>query len=637
MQYNVDLLFAGWLIALVIALHILVSRHNFRGMLPRLMGIMVFVALLDNTADILASRFISNASAHSLAALYGADVLLYVAQASLTFLVFVYTVCLCGELRRENAAMLGIVSAPFAAVELLIVTTPLTGLVFAFDPATHAYSYGLLQPVVYFVSLFYGACVGLMLVRSLRFLRKVDVWSIALYFAASIAIVVYQMLVPEVPIAGFVASLCLMFIYASLCSPTGLGDTDTGVFGADEFRRRVASHIRFGVRFDIVFVSLTNRRYLNEVAGVEEVDGLLADMARQLMRATRSRQVYRLFGSHFAAIAYSREQADATAEQMRAWLSEEHVVAGRPLRLGSSVSCIYDAAEAVGDVDLQAYAGYIASAGDAAGAADGPSLVEGFRSSQESLLAIERAIAEDAFWLCYQPILDTATGRFSSLEALSRLSGPNGPVPPAVFIPQAEEAGLIADISRLQFSRLCRFAEEFADELSALGVSDVKYNLSALEFSSRSLGPKLLGEIAAHGLDPGLFTFEVTETAVADNEDVLRETVECLRSAGCRVYLDDFGSGYANLATVMKVPFDGVKLDMSLLRSVEGDGQRWSFYCELVDIMQSLGKKVVSEGVETKERAAELIAQDVDYLQGFAYSRPLPPAEVLAFLARASA
>ena len=333
MQYNVDLLFAGWLLALVIALHILVSRHNFRGMLPRLMGIMVFVALLDNTADILASRFISNASAHSLAALYGADVLLYVAQASLTFLVFVYTVCLCGELRRENAAMLGIVSAPFAAVELLIVTTPLTGLVFAFDPATHAYSYGLLQPVVYFVSLFYGACVGLMLVRSLRFLRKVDVWSIALYFAASIAIVVYQMLVPEVPIAGFVASLCLMFIYASLCSPTGLGDTDTGVFGADEFRRRVASHIRFGVRFDIVFVSLTNRRYLNEVAGVEEVDGLLADMARQLMRATRSRQVYRLFGSHFAAIAYSREQADATAEQMRAWLSEEHVVAGRPLRL----------------------------------------------------------------------------------------------------------------------------------------------------------------------------------------------------------------------------------------------------------------------------------------------------------------
>lgn len=640
MQYNVDFLIAGWIVSLCVAFHILVSKHNFRGILPRLVYLMVVDVWLDCTFDIAASFCISTAADQPLFLLYTTDIVLYLVQSAMTVIIFAYSVGLCGELRPENRRILHLASVPFFALCLLILTTPLHGLVFSFDPVTHAYSYGFLIPAVYIVSAFYGFAVAALFFRYVRFLRRIDIWAIGFSCTATVATVIYQAILPHVPIAGLVASVCLFFIYVTLCDSTGLGDTDTGVFAADEFRRRIAAHITHEVNFDIVFVSFTNRRYLNEIAGVAVVDRLLSEVAAKFMRATPSRQVYRLFGSHFAALSYDRETTKRIVDEMNRWLGGDHQIGSQQLRLTTKVSWIYDAMNAVRDVDLQAYADYVVNGTDVADAQggapmlDGSQVMEGFIAKRKAMLALENALAEDALDLVLQPIYSPSEGRFSELEVLSRLDDATGMISPSRFIPLAEETGLITEVSRQQFDRLCAYLRDNVEELTRLGVCHVKFNISAVELANANLGKILLETIDENGLDPRLFCFEVTETAASKGRESLDRVFADLRERGCSIFLDDFGSGYANLVTVMNLPIDGVKLDISLLRSAEAEEPLWSFYIQLVEIMHSLGKVVVSEGVETKESAERLVAEQVDLLQGYYYARPLAPEALVPFLRR---
>lgn len=637
MLYNVDFLIAGWVLTTITGLHVIVSRHGFMGLLPKLGYAMLIAVWVDCSADIVASVLISAPEKFSLLSLYVTDIVLYLAQSSLSTFVFLYSFMLCGSFVKENRTRLKLGMIPFVFLELLILLTPFTGLVFSFDPITHAYSYGPLIAVVFVVPAIYAFAVAVVLARNFRFVRNVDMWAIGFYFVATIVTVIYQAFYPHTPIAGLTASICLVLMYTTLCNSKGIGDTSTGVFCAEEFRRRIAHHVYRGTFFDIVFVALANRRYLTDVMGIEAVDSLIRDLAKALMRATPSRQVYRLHGARFAVISYDREVTQGIVSAMRDWMAGERVVNNHAVKLNGKISWMYDAASAGKGIDLQSYADYIADYSDSPVsqdtlAQDGTPLLERFVQSQKYTHAIEKALADNSFELVFQPIYSTREDAFVELEALSRLSGPDGPIPPQAFIELAEEIGVMVDISRQQFNRLCRIVAKSGDELLGHGIRRVKYNVSAIELASPDLGKSFLNVIKRNKLDPAFFSFEITETAAIQSRENLVKVIGDLKAAGCDVCLDDFGSGYANLSTLMDLPFDVVKIDKSLLDSALADRSRWLFYCKLINVVHSLDKVIIAEGVETQDCAQELIAEGVDMIQGFLYARPYPINDLLAFL-----
>lgn len=240
------------------------------------------------------------------------------------------------------------------------------------------------------------------------------------------------------------------------------------------------------------------------------------------------------------------------------------------------------------------------------------------------------AIEDDLFEVYYQPLYSIKDGRYVTMEALSRLKHPTlGMIPPDIFINLAEKNGQIIQLGKLQFRRVCRFMKSHTELMKMIG--SIKFNLSPLELLKPGYSQELIMIIKEYDLPYSWFQFEITETVATEYSRELYETIKDFRAVGIEICLDDFGSGYANLNTILKLPFSTVKLDRSMLRGVCEDKQVALLYKNTVSIMQNLGHKVVAEGVETKEEVELLEEWGVDLIQGYYYTRPLSRADLISF------
>ena len=255
-------------------------------------------------------------------------------------------------------------------------------------------------------------------------------------------------------------------------------------------------------------------------------------------------------------------------------------------------------------------------------------ILEGFRYEKEVEHFLKTAVDKDLFEVYYQPVFWTKEDRYITLEALSRLKHPcMGMIPPDVFISIAERQGLIAQIGLLQFRRVCRFIKE--NEYMMKQIKNVKFNLSPSELLKPGHSQLLIDIVKEYELSPKYFQFEITETVATEYSESFCKAVEDFTNAGIGLCLDDFGSGYANLNAVLRLPFDVVKMDRSLLTGITCDEQAAVFYHSIVTVMQNMGYTIVAEGAETEEEVSLLREWGVDMVQGYYFSRPLPEVELL--------
>ena len=221
--------------------------------------------------------------------------------------------------------------------------------------------------------------------------------------------------------------------------------------------------------------------------------------------------------------------------------------------------------------------------------------------------------------------------RFVTLEALSRLRHPTlGWISPDIFIRLAEKNRLISQITELQLRRVCRFLRE--NPALRASIANVKINLSPLDLIHSDGGSHLIRILDEYGLPYSCFQFEITETVATEYSASLTRVAESFQAAGIGLCLDDFGSGYANLNTVMQLPFSVIRLDRSLLFHICTDKNAALFYQSIVSAFCRLGYRIIAEGVETQEEMELLRSWNVDMIQGYYFSRPLPPGDLLRLL-----
>jgi predicted signal transduction protein with EAL and GGDEF domain len=239
--------------------------------------------------------------------------------------------------------------------------------------------------------------------------------------------------------------------------------------------------------------------------------------------------------------------------------------------------------------------------------------------------------ADSQFSLHFQPLLHVNSGRILSVEALVRWNHPTlGAIPPARFIPIAEETGLIQPLGDWVFWEACRQLKEFHRQ-GLIGLK-VAINLSAQQLRHEGLPAVVRGALACFDLRPSDLELEITESTAMQNPEITLRVLDQLSDMGITLAIDDFGTGYSSLAYLKHLPIQRLKLDRSFVRDIENDASDAAICSATVALGHNLGLELVAEGVETVAQRDFLADLGCDVLQGFLYSRPLPAAEVVDYL-----
>ena len=239
----------------------------------------------------------------------------------------------------------------------------------------------------------------------------------------------------------------------------------------------------------------------------------------------------------------------------------------------------------------------------------------------------------------YQPIYSLEKKSFTNAEALVRLKDEQtiGFVSPEEFIPLAEKKGMIMPLSSLIFNHVFNFMSE--NSLRKKGVNHIEVNLSGLQSVDANL-PKLMKSLLMkHNIAPDTVNLEITESIAVTSGYMLKKNMDELRRFGCSFSMDDFGTGYSNLSRIAKADFEMIKIDKSLLwpcfkeDETEGTKNAKILLENMISMLLKMGRKIVVEGIETKEQFDYLASLGITYAQGFYFSKPIPEDEFVKFIA----
>lgn len=240
---------------------------------------------------------------------------------------------------------------------------------------------------------------------------------------------------------------------------------------------------------------------------------------------------------------------------------------------------------------------------------------------------LREAIAAGQIELMYQPVMEVATSRISSVEALARWKHPDrGHVGPDLFISMAEECGLIDELGEQLLRRACREAMAWNSDVK------VAVNLSPMQFMSGKLVELALDALNQSGLPAHRLQLEVTEGLVIRDVEGTFAQLETLRAMGISVLMDDFGVGYSSLSYFQRFHFDKVKIDQSFVKEISTSLTSRAIIQAITRLGRDLGMGIVAEGVETEEQIRALIEAGCTHLQGYWVSRPVNPTLLMGLL-----
>jgi diguanylate cyclase (GGDEF)-like protein/PAS domain S-box-containing protein len=389
----------------------------------------------------------------------------------------------------------------------------------------------------------------------------------------------------------------------------------------------------------VLFLDLDRFKTVNDSLGHTVGDGLLVTIAERLKAVLRPEDtIARLGGDEFAILVEdvaTVQDVLALAERISAAFNSPFRLGDREITIRSSVGVVLassghrTADDMLRDADVAMYRAKASARGSYA--LFEPSMQAEVAARQELESELREAITHEGLTLAYQPIVDLRSGKIVSIEALARWPHPvRGDVPPSVFIPSAEESGLILPLGRWVLRRACL---DLAELRRAGGVAaDLRLSVN---LSPRQLGDRIvedvLGALREAGLSPDVLDLEITESFVLDCGEEGLGYIKLLRAAGCGVSFDDFGTGYSSLGSLRYLPIDGLKIDLSFVAEMLRGGVEAAVVEAVVRLGAALGVSVVAEGVEDAATAGRLAQLGCPFGQGYYFGRPEP---VVALAAR---
>ena len=406
----------------------------------------------------------------------------------------------------------------------------------------------------------------------------------------------------------------------------------------DTLRSTVRDAVAGELQFAVFLVDLDNFKFFNDQYGHLVGDKMVVEVGNRLRTMMRDIDlVARLDGDEFVVIqkdVHDRSSAEEVARRLMRVATAPYEYRGFTLKAAVSVgiSCFpLDVHEGQAEEMLGEEIVNNASVALQEAKSNGKNQYQLFNETMRSRLTarirlehdLKIALEENQFEVWYQPKIDIHTREVTGSEALARWRHPvDGFISPEVFVPVAEEAGLIIDLGEWILRTACRQTHE----LHAAGYPglNIAVNISAVQFTDGNLLPMVSRALADTSLAPELLELEITESAVMhDPEEVILSLHELSRF-GMDLAIDDFGTGYSSLAYLKRFPVDTLKIDRAFITDISSDNDDVAIVEAVLGLGKHFGMKVVAEGVEDEEQLQFLRSQGCDIAQGYYISRPMP-------------
>jgi len=399
------------------------------------------------------------------------------------------------------------------------------------------------------------------------------------------------------------------------------------------FRDRVQHALTIAQRgphcLAVMFLDLDNFKNINDSLGHDAGDRLLQAVAHRVLQTTRSSDtVARLGGDEFAVLMEGVERSSEVgrvADALIAALNVPFQLDGREVRVGASVGVAISAAEAgaeelLSNADIAMY--HAKAAGKNRHVSFQPQMQAMLHERLRLEADISRALANQEFFIEYQPIVDLGSKSLLGVEALVRWRHPEaGILMPGRFIQVVEESGQIVKLGRWVLKQACRDLCAWRRSIAGGAGLRLAVNISGRHLQHGELVHDVSQALAESGLEPGNLVIELTESTIMYNTDANLERFHSLKALGVRLAIDDFGTGYSSLSYLHRFPIDILKIDRSFVSSLTNSDNGPELARAVITLGETLGLETVAEGIEHEPQVAALLALGCVAGQGFLFAK----------------
>ncbi len=564
------------------------------------------------------------------------------------YFVHMHIVALCNRYDKSHRRNNILVSLPFAAAVAGGMFAPIE--ISAGEDGV--YSYGTVVNLEYVTMGIYFFLSVICLLVNYRKLTRRKIANIAMGLGVWACFGIIQVLNPSLLLSGTGIIILELMNFLNFEDSKVYINYENGCFNSMAYRKMLKSYFNENKKFYVAQISFHEFHIVHGKYGHDVCQKILSDIGN-IVEDTLNLKVYSVEEEVIGIIIDKNNYDEEAIRELVDKIDYGFTFNASVIHVTGTIDIVYCPDEAESVAELEDIFGFMQRYRDRQQSVyryDKNMYKEKERYS-DILRILDNAINNDGFYMVYQPIYSVKKGDFHSAEALIRLKDSRtiGFISPEEFIPIAEKEGLIMKIGEIALSKVCEFSQRA--NLIGRGIEYIEINLSAVQCIDQGLTRQIKDTVYKYGLPYNFLNLEITETAATSSGNMLNRNVEALRDMGASFSMDDFGTGYSNLAQMVDIQYELIKIDKSLiwccypeqrkkiLMKTETEEKRdasitksVAVLTKIIELINDLKLKIVAEGVETKEMVDALSEKGVDYLQGYYFSKPLQEEEFLDFL-----
>lgn len=495
-----------------------------------------------------------------------------------------------------------------------------------YDEKGVVYTYGTSVSLVYF---FVAAYIAITLIIIFSLFKKLNprrAFAVIFWMTIWTISATIQFFNNELLIVGFASAIGVLILFVLMENPEANLDRELGCFNSYAMSGYITQLLQSDQEFNVLEISFEHSHVFKESKrSVDEVMRKILHIANTYKEVLVFKK--RSFG--FLMVSEQKQFLESLGMKIAALLLEldsfREGVTLILLNQTDSFNSLDDLLKFLSYVrnEYAEQTGQLFCINDA--------IVENYNKQHLIEIEIENALEQDRIEVFLQPIYSNHKKHFTSAEALVRIRKETGElIAPNNFISIAEESGQILKIGERVFEKVCEFLKN--NNVKQLGIEYIEVNLSVIQCEQENLASRLLDIVKKYNIEPRLINLEITETASVSARSVLLKNMETLIANGFSFSLDDFGSGESNLMYVVEMPVSIIKFDYDMTKAFFQSQRAQHVVRSVIKMAHDMGIKLVAEGIETKEEIDVMYREDIDYIQGFYYSKPLPMDNALKFL-----
>ena len=558
--------------------------------------------------------------------------------------IYLYMDMLNRNQKRYSRKELSLIIASYLVVLTSVIFAP----IYYYIEEDGIYSYGLMVDCVYAVLIIYSVLTVFQSVNNL--IKKTGHTKQQIYVLLTMGLWMgfggIQIVQPKILISSVGIAAIILLMFLSLENPSEYIDSETHAFNYYALKTVLLEYNSKHKNYAIVCMELDETSIVENYVGNDAIAEILVQMKEFVTKTFRT-PCYRMSRMQLCFIVENKRigHVNSFLGLLADRFSQSWDVNNKSVRLNGHANVLLCPEDFPFDGNISELIDFME---DPETYEHSSSFVRRIdekarerRGRKHSIIHIlSDALKTDGIEMYYQPIYCLAEKRFTNAEALVRLKDERtiGYVSPEEFIPISERNGLIMPLSNLIFNKVFNFMSE--NNLRRKGINHIEVNLSGLQSVDANL-PKLMKSLLKkYNINPETVNLEITESIAITSGYMLKKNMEELKKFGCSFAMDDFGMGYSNLSQISKVDFELIKIDKSLLwpcfdenENSSDDVKNAKILLEnMISMILKMGRKIVVEGIETKEQYEYLESLGITYAQGYYFSKPLPETEFIRFV-----